>query len=76
MNFLKMFYDRAIFEKQVIYSTAKDSKIGNEVRLYFETIGMYNWDNFTKKKNWMSLRSKNTAATLGYGALGIDPRLF
>ena len=76
MNFLKMFYDRAIFEKQVIYSTAKDSKNGNEVRLYFETIGMYNWDNFTKKKNWMSLRSKNTAATLGYGALGIDPRLF
>lgn len=76
MNFLQMFYDRAIYEKQVIYSTIKDLKVGNQTKLYFETIGMYNWGNFTKKKNWMSLRSKNSASTLGYGALGIDPRLF
>lgn len=73
MNFKTMFEEKAIFEKQVIYCTAKDRKVGSKTRIYFLLQGKYNWSKF--KGDWMSLRSKNSAGSFS-DALGIDPRLF
>lgn len=73
MNFKKMFEEKAIFEKQVIYCTAKDRKVGSQTRIFFVLQGKYNWSKF--KGDWMSLRSKNSAGSFS-DALGIDPRLF
>lgn len=72
MNFKQMFEDRLINDKQIIFSSIK-SLSGN--RVVFESMGKYNFSRFSKKANWMELRSKNTYSSIGYGALGIDPRL-